>query len=130
MSRRFGTVPFILWCSEGLFITIYGIQITEANGCNAKESKTPYYSRTPKDEGHSPETSGHMFKFFGTLNNVLNFNFLFWKFNQLVLQIQKRAQNQHACTAPVSKREHEDGHNLPATSACFALDSKPLQLHL
>ena len=28
------------------------------------------------DEGHSPETSGHMFKFFGTLNNVLNFNFL------------------------------------------------------
>ena len=22
--------------------------ITEANGCNAKESRTPYYSRTPK----------------------------------------------------------------------------------
>ena len=23
-------------------------QIMEANGCDAKESKTPYYSRTPK----------------------------------------------------------------------------------
>ena len=29
------------------------------------------------DQGHSPETSGHMFKFFGTLSNILNFNFLY-----------------------------------------------------
>ena len=29
------------------------------------------------DEGHSPETSGPMFKFFGTFSNILNFNFLF-----------------------------------------------------
>ena len=28
------------------------------------------------DEGHSPETSGHMFKFFNTFSNILNFNFL------------------------------------------------------
>ena len=26
------------------------------------------------DEVHSPETSGHMFKFFGTFSNILNFN--------------------------------------------------------
>ena len=35
-----------------------------------------HYNEHSTDEGHSPETSGHMFKFFGTLNNVLNFNFL------------------------------------------------------
>ena len=39
-----------------------------------------------------------------------------WKLDQLVLQMKRRAQNRHACTVPVSKREHEDGHKEHATS--------------
>ena len=45
MSRRFGTVPFI----SVMFL-------------NVKHST---------DEGHSPETSGHLF-IFGTFSNILN----------------------------------------------------------
>ena len=45
------------------------------------------------DEGHSPETSGHMFKFFGTLNNVLNFNSL-----RLFPSIALRIPTAHNCT--------------------------------
>ena len=39
------------------FIIYYNLwhTITEANGCNAKESRTPYYSRTPKVQKTKPK---------------------------------------------------------------------------
>ena len=61
---------------------------TSLQSCAILPSKMVFHST---DEGHNPETSGHMFKFFGTFSNILNFNFFVFRITRPKYHVTRAA---------------------------------------
>ena len=73
--------------------------ITEANGCNAKESRTPYYSRTPKVQKTNKQKKS--FKY--NTNPLKNFLTKALKIFTLVASRMERGREFHVSTTLLKK---------------------------